>query len=119
MGKPFKEVMAEQERFDALVSLRRERSGETLESAIAWAKEFLEWCGATASKPPDQSELKCPNRLVRCECAACVGIEDPEMVHWVEPPPKTPEPPQKGTFARARWDARGGPAPPIQQRGFA
>ena len=40
------------------------------------------------------------------EAATCVGYEEPE-------------PPEKGTVARAIWDARGGPAPPIQQRGFA
>ena len=65
MGKPFKEVMAEQERFDALVSLRLERSGETLESAIAWAREFVARTEAKTPEPPkketvDRDGSQCP-----------------------------------------------------------
>lgn len=54
MSKPFKELMAEQDRFDALVSLRRERSGETLEGAIAWASEFI---ARTEAKTPESPRL--------------------------------------------------------------
>ena len=32
---------------------------------------------------------------------------------------KKQEPPPKGTLGRAVWDARGGPPPPLMQRGFA
>ena len=28
---------------------------------------------------------------VRCTCAACITIEDPEMVHWIEVPDYDPE----------------------------
>ncbi len=30
----------------------------------------------------DHSKL--PKKLVRCQCAACITIEDPEMVHYIE-----------------------------------
>lgn len=30
----------------------------------------------------DHSKL--PTKLVRCTCAACITIDDPEMVHWVK-----------------------------------
>jgi hypothetical protein len=61
------------------------------------------------------------NALVRCQCAACITIEDPEMVHWVLAPNehKQPERPPEGTLARAIWDARGGPPPAPIQQGFA
>lgn len=27
---------------------------------------------------------KLPKKLVRCNCAACITIDDPEIVHWIE-----------------------------------
>lgn len=51
--------------FDALVALRLERSGETRESAIAWAKEQVEGPSQnSAVEPTPRSTLLIQNNTV-------------------------------------------------------
>ncbi len=55
-----------------------------------------------------------------CDCAACIAIEDPEMKLYDKVFfERMPRIPPLGTFERVIYDARGGHAPPVQQRGFA
>ena len=90
-------------------------SSERTSSGTARAQPDTETMKDSTAPAVDQQ------RLVRCQCAACITIEDPEMVHWIPAPPeyKQPELPPEGTLARAIWDARGGPPPAPPQRGFA
>lgn len=54
--------------------------------------------------------------VVHCTCPLCVYGEHPIHKSRII---KKETPPPEGTLARTVWDARGGSAPRMMQRGFA
>lgn len=48
----YRDQLADQERFDALVAIRMERPGETRERAISWAANIVELMSPNAPAQP-------------------------------------------------------------------